>query len=56
MNMHMISTTERSSLPFSDIIYAASAVLDPKFAFMWLENDVLINDHVKEQIRQYTKG
>lgn len=51
-------TTDALSVvrPFSDKIYLISAVLDPNFALMWIDNDVLVDEHEKLALKKSIKG
>jgi len=43
-------------LPFSDEIYLLSALLDPSFAMMWVQEDVLVDAGQKAQLKESLKG
>ena len=42
--------------PFSDKVYLVAALLDPTFAMMWVENDVLIETDKKVVLKRSLKG
>ncbi|KAF1392190.1 hypothetical protein PFLUV_G00049990 [Perca fluviatilis] len=39
-------------LPFEDIVYMMSALLDPSFCLFWLEQDVQAPDEVKSEVKE----
>ncbi|KAL7383777.1 hypothetical protein ABVT39_017213 [Epinephelus coioides] len=39
-------------LPFGDVVYMMSALLDPSFCFFWVEQDVLALDEVKSEVKE----
>ncbi|CAK6983223.1 uncharacterized protein LOC122145016 [Scomber scombrus] len=39
-------------LPFGDIVYMMSALLDPSFCLFWLEQDVEAPDEVKSEVKE----
>lgn len=58
LNMKLLTTTNNNENdgPFGDIIYTIAAVLDPTFCFMWLDNDVPVDENVKDGLRKKIKG
>ncbi|KAJ8419146.1 hypothetical protein AAFF_G00006450 [Aldrovandia affinis] len=57
VNMKMArASRDGATAPFSDTIYLKAAVLDPCFAMMWLDHDVLVDDEVKEQVVEMVKS
>ena len=43
-------------LPFEDIVYMMSALLDPSFCLFWLEQDVQAPDEVKSEVKEMIIG
>jgi len=43
-------------LPFGDMVYMLSALLDPSFCLFWLEQDVLTSDKVKSEVKEMMIG
>lgn len=43
-------------LPFGDMVYMMSALLDPSFCLFWLEQDVLASDEVKSELKEMIIG
>ncbi|KAJ4932943.1 hypothetical protein JOQ06_029781 [Pogonophryne albipinna] len=46
------SAQPAGDLPFGDMVYMMSALLDPSFCFFWLEQDVLAPDEVKSEVKE----
>ncbi|KAL7390742.1 hypothetical protein ABVT39_026702 [Epinephelus coioides] len=46
------SVQPAGDLPFGDMVYMMSALLDPSFCFFWLEQDVLAPDEVKSEVKE----
>ncbi|XP_041841957.1 uncharacterized protein LOC121640312 [Melanotaenia boesemani] len=46
------SAQPAGDLPYGDMVYMMSAVLDPSFCFFWLEQDVLGPDDVKREVKE----
>ncbi|XP_073714182.1 uncharacterized protein [Misgurnus anguillicaudatus] len=52
-NVRMDETAQLPvELPFGDMIYLLSAVLDPSFCLFWLDHDVLAPDEVKSEVKE----
>lgn len=43
-------------LPFGEMVYMLSALLDPSFYLFWLEQDVLAPDEVKSEVKEMVIG
>lgn len=56
VNVKMDTAAPDERLPFADPLYIRAAVLDPAFALMWLEHDVLVDDDVKKDVSDMVKG
>lgn len=50
------SAQPAGELPFGDVVYMKSALLDPSFCFFWLEQDVLTPDEVKSEVKEMIIG
>ncbi|KAK0151186.1 Zinc finger BED domain-containing protein 4 [Merluccius polli] len=46
------SAQPAGELPFGDMVYMMSALIDPSFCFYWLEQDVLAPDEVKSEVKE----
>lgn len=56
-NVRMDETAQPSvELPFGDMVYMLSALLDPSFCLFWLEQDVLTPDEVKSKVKEMMIG
>lgn len=56
-NVRMDETAQPSvELPFGDMVYMLSALLDPSFCLFWLEQDVLTPDEVKSEVKEMMIG
>lgn len=44
------------SQPFSERMYLLAALLDPTFALMWVENDVLVEEEIRSALKRSLKG
>ena len=56
VRMETAAPDERQPLPFADPLYFIAAVLDPEYAMMWLQQDVLVNNDVKREVVDMVKG
>ena len=56
VNVKMDTSERHEDLPFADPLYLRAAVLDPAFALMWLDHDVLVSDLVKRELSDTIKG
>ena len=57
VNVRMLtSQIPVSELPFGDALYIVAAVLNPSFGLYWIDNDVLVDDNSKEQLKAYVRG
>ncbi|CAM4579000.1 unnamed protein product [Leuciscus chuanchicus] len=52
----MDDSSEETDLPFGDIVYMMSALLDPSFYLFWLEKDVQAPEEVKREVKEMIIG
>lgn len=50
------SAQPAGDLPFGDMVYMMSALVDSSFCFFWLEQDVLAPDEVKSEVKEMIIG